>query len=414
MLRFIFIVCTLLTGISTSGCDSLFGSKSSDTTEEIFEAGRSEPGQFNEADYVALFPFFSRAGNGGVLDAPKDIYVGYDRFIYIVDAQGLHVLDLSGRPAAFIDIPGGATSVIQDRRFHMYVTARKDTTIEGRTWSLPVVLHYANITSGSPQLVDTIWHPFDDDSRKFNLPDPVDTDEEVEFTGVAVLYNNNIFVSRRGPVNDRTSVIIPHNTVLEFSTEGINTQAIVALDPNRQNVRSAIFPADILTFVHPPQRDRFPVSKDFVIAQSSPVEPLRFAVLSILAVETSDGIEYRPDTPRLTIATNPERGDGFLYEEFKFDNPTDLAFAADETNYMFVLDDVKDSVFVFTASGVEGVAPPPGSTSTKPVIVSFGGPGDGATQFNNPQGLAYFDRVLYVADTGNNRISRFKLNTDFE
>ncbi|MDZ4698359.1 MAG: hypothetical protein SH809_01530 [Rhodothermales bacterium] len=38
----------------------------------------------------------------------------------------------------------------------------------------------------------------------------------------------------------------------------------------------------------------------------------------------------------------------------------------------------------------------------------------GALQFRNPNGVAYFDRVVYVADTGNNRISRFKLNTDFE
>ena len=414
MLRFVCIAITVA-ALTLTGCDSLFGSKSNDTTDEIFDAGRNEPGQFNEADYVALFPFFSQAGNGGVLQTPQDVYVGYDQFIYVVDSQGLHVLDLSGRASHFIPIAGGGTSVIQDRRFDVYVTARKDTTIEGRTWNLPVILHYTEITTGNTRLAKTIWHPFDDDSRKFNLPDPVPTDEEVEFTGVAVLGNNNIFVSRRGPINDRTSVIIPHNTILEFSKEGVNTQAIVALDPNRQNVRSAIFPSDVITFVHPPQRDRFSDSKDFIIAQSPGAgEPLRFAVLSILAVVTSDGIEYRPDTPRLTVATNPERGDGFLYDEFKFENPSDLAFAADETSYLFVLDGAKDSVFVFTNGGVEGVAPPPGSASTRPVIVSFGGSGDGAMQFNNPQGIAYFDRILYVADTGNNRISRFRLNTDFE
>ena len=47
-------------------------------------------------------------------------------------------------------------------------------------------------------------------------------------------------------------------------------------------------------------------------------------------------------------------------------------------------------------------------------IVSFGGTGDGALQFRNPQGVSYFRRIVYVADTGNNRISRFRLNTDFE
>jgi hypothetical protein len=399
----------------TAGCDTLFGSKTNETTEEIFDAGRNEPGLINEAEYVALFPFFSQAGDGGTLQAPQDVFVGYDEFIYVVDARGLHVLDQAGRGARFIAIDGGGTSVVQDRRLHVYVTAQRDTLLEGRTWNLPVVLHYADISVGTPRLVDILWHPFDDDSRKFNLPDPRDTDEEVEFTGVAVLANNNIYVSRRGPVNDRTSVILAHNTILEFDRDGVNTQAIVALNPTRASVRSALFPADVLTFTQPPQRERFSDAKHFIVAQNGPGgTSLQFAVLSILAVVTSDGIEYRPDTPRLTISTNPDRGDGFLYDDFKFDRPSDLAFAADASNYWFVLDAGKDSLFVFTNAGVEGVAPPPGSTSTKPVIVSFGGTGDGALQFRNPNGVAYFDRVVYVADTGNSRISRFKLNTDFE
>ncbi len=423
---FFFLVAALLgLTVVVAGCDDLFGSKSDATTEEIFEAGRSEPGLIAEVEYVPLFPFFTQAGDGGALEAPTDVYAGYDELIYVTDARGLHVLDRSGRAAAFFPIPGGATSVTQDRRLHLYVTARRDTMLNGRLWNLPVVLHYAGVSTGAPSLVDILWHPFDDDSRKFNRPDPIDTDEEVAFTGVGVLPNNNIYVARRGPVNDRTSVILPHNTILEFTTEGINTQAIVALNPTRESLRSAINPADVITFVQPPQRDAFPDEKHFVIAQSpyangqtpaNPGEgtPLRFSVLSIRAVVTPDGIEYRPDTEKLQVTDNPDRGDGFLYDEFKFLNPTDLMFAADGTNYLFVTDAGKDSLFVFTSQGVEGVAPPPGSRSTKPVVVSFGGTGDGARQFRNPQGVGYFERIVYVADTGNNRISRFRLNTDFE
>lgn len=74
----------------------------------------------------------------------------------------------------------------------------------------------------------------------------------------------------------------------------------------------------------------------------------------------------------------------------------------------------KDSLFVFTSGGVEGVQPPAGIRSTIPIRVSFGGTGDGAMQFDRPEGVAYFQRLVYVADRGNNRISRFRLNTDFE
>ncbi|MEM7035245.1 MAG: hypothetical protein AAF629_37240, partial [Chloroflexota bacterium] len=328
------------------------------------------------------------------------------------------------RPAIFLPIDGGGTSVIQDRRLDVYVTARRDTMLNGQNWNLPIIIHYTGITTGSPRVNNVIWHPFDDDSRKFNRPDPIDTDEMVEFTGVAVLRNNSIYVSRRGPVNDRTSVILPHNTILNFTPEGINLGAILALNPTRASLRSAINPADVLTFIQPPQRSSFSNDQHFIIAQSAapdgdptsitPGTELTFSVLSIRAVQTNDGIEYRPDTQRLQSAFNPNAGDGFLYEEFKFTNPSDLALAADGTNYLYVLDSAKDSLFIFTAAGIEGVAPPPGSQTTTPVSVSFGGTGDGALNFNKPNGVAYFDRIVYVADTGNNRISRFKLNTDFE
>ena len=86
-------------------------------------------------------------------------------------------------------------------------------------------------------------------------------------------------------------------------------------------------------------------------------------MLSIRAVVTPDGTEYRPDIEKIQSAGDPSRGEGFLYEEFKFDHPSDLAYAADGSNYLFVLDAGADSLFVFNARGIEGVAPPPGGTS---------------------------------------------------
>lgn len=397
-----------------AGCDALFGSKSDDTTEEIFEVGRTEPGLFSEVEYVALVPFFSFGGDGARLDEPTDVYFGYDELLYVTDSRGLHVLDRAGRSADFIAIPGGASSVVQDRRLNVYVTARRDTFLNGRTWTLPVVERYEGLTTGNPRLDLRVWHPFDDDSRKFALPDPLDTDEEVEFTGVGILYNNNVYVSRRGPVNDDRSVIRPHNAILEFNFEGVNTQAI-PLNPARDGLRSAVNPADVMTFVQPPQRDFFPENKHLALVQQGDAgQRLRFNVLSVRAVVTPDGIVYEPDTQKLQIVGDTTRGDGFLYEEFKFEAPTGIAFAGDNTQYWFVVDAAKDSLFVFTNGGVEGVAPPPGARSTKPVIVSFGGTGAGARQFDSPQGVAYGDRIVYVADTGNDRISRFRLNTDFE
>ncbi len=131
-------------------------------------------------------------------------------------------------------------------------------------------------------------------------------------------------------------------------------------------------------------------------------------------VETPDGTEYRVDSARLGAAGNPDAGDGALFESGQFESVSSLAYAPDQTGYLFVLDEGKDSLFVFNQNGIEGVAPPPGAGSTTPVRVSFGGVGSGPLQFSDPQGVAYYREIVYVADTGNNRISRFRLNTDFE
>jgi DNA-binding beta-propeller fold protein YncE len=400
-----------------SGCDALFGSKDDPTTDAIFRAGRIDPRLVEDIGYVPLAPYFEQ-GMNGAFNAPKDVYIGFDEFIYVVDANGLHVLDLAGRPQKFIALDR-ATSVIQDRRLHVYVTARRDTVIANERWNLPVIYRFDRLTTGQGSVAKIIWHPFDDDSRKFNRPNPIATDSLVQFTGVAVLHDNRVYVSRRGPVNDPRSFLLPHNAVMMFSPEGLHTRTLLALSPIAPSLRSAVYPGAIASFIQPPQRRTISPNDNFFIAQARQNgngQQIQYGVLSIQAVETFDGIEYRPDTQKLGLAQarDTTQGTGFLYDEFKFENPAGLAFAADGTNYLFVVDSAKDSLFVFNSRGVEGVAPPPGARDLRPVKVSFGGRGEGGMQFNNPNGVAYYRRIVYVADTGNNRISRFRLNTDFE
>ena len=126
------LLATVMLALAASGCDTLLGSKDNDTTGEIFEEGRIDPTLFNEVEYVPFLPFFQLGANGQPFDEPQDVYVGFDELLYAVDAAGLHVLDLAGRPALFVDEIAGQelrhpTSVIQDRRLHLYITARRDT-----------------------------------------------------------------------------------------------------------------------------------------------------------------------------------------------------------------------------------------------------------------------------------------------
>jgi len=92
-----------------------------------------------------------------------------------------------------------------------------------------------------------------------------------------------------------------------------------------------------------------------------------------------------------------EQGKAF-YTPGKFKAPEDIAL--DDVSNIYVIDAGSDSLYKFNPAGGEFRSQ------------SFGGRGAGERQFNQPNGAAWFNKVLYIADTGNNRIVRFKLNTD--
>ena len=451
-MRFALLLFTL--AVVWTGCDSVFGSKDDATTDEIFDEGAVDPTLLDEVGYVPLNPFYTLGATGSPLDQPVDVYVGYDELIYVGDAQGLHVLDLAGRPQAFVGEvgrPGQAlqplrdiTAVIQDRSLDLLVAARRDTTLgtddDAQTWDLPVIYRLSGLATGVPVVEDIIWHPFDDRSRSgssfrnpqcYRIPpsectqaviddpsSPILTDEDARFTDLALLADNRFYASRSGPVNTQAdglnTRVTPFNAVLVFTAAGVNTRDIADLSPTQPSLLSAVYPSALATPIGPPQRTNFPDAQDFFVAQNPPDQDLRYPVLSVLVVETPLGTEFRIDIARLGASANPENGDGFLYEDFGMTSPTSLAIAADETGYLFATDEATDSLYVFNRNGVEGVAPPPASGSLRPVKVSFGGTGSGALSFNDPQGVAYYERIVYVADRGNNRIARYRLNTDFE
>jgi len=134
-------------------------------------------------------------------------------------------------------------------------------------------------------------------------------------------------------------------------------------------------------------------------------------VQSIKFLESDFGSSYEVEL--LNFRDTAEAED-FLYRPGRFTNPVDATITGDGTNYLFVVDQAKDSIYQFTTKGLEGINPPPGSSEKKNIIASFGGSGVSATQFNQPSAIAYFNTILYVADQGNGRLLRFKLTTDFD
>jgi len=317
---------------------------------------------------------------------------------------------------------------------NVYVAARIDTIIESIdptiTWNLPTVFKIKNMNGTGPvTFVDTLIFPFDDASlstsaaQNSRLNRSSGTNyEKVKITGLSILADNTLYVTRTGPFNETTQVAAPDNTVLEFHRiveNGVktdkmrNVRQIRSLSPNVPSLRSAIGLSGIATFVAPPQRDTYTDNRSFLITQSQANVDIPFRVLWIDVVETVDGLIYQQNSQLL--AQDTSQASGFLYEPNKFMRPQDVAFGGDDDAFIFVVDSETHRLYQFQSNGQEGVPPPAGAEDqTRQIMVSFGELGAGPKQFNMPSGVAYFRRVVYVADKGNNRIARYKLTSDFE
>lgn len=407
MKRIIYFISLSLLLTSFYSCEAIFGRKEDATTEEIFEEGRIDPNLIPQnVGFVPIQPIWEG------FFAPTDVYVGYDEMVYVVDQEGVHVLDQTGQEHRLIEIPG-ATKIVQDRRIHTYVTGTVDREIDGEMKTLSAIYRISNTAGGGTIIYhDTLIHPFSDASRR-NTSFRND-DLEVKFTGVTVMHDNTIYVSRTGPRNEVSSTSRPDNAVLLFDENGRDIGYARNLNPRTSSLKSCLGLSGIANEVGPPQKI-FGMSetRDFLITQTSNFGPEpEFGVLYIRVIRDPElGLVYS-EAPSFT-EFDYSKARRFLYEPYRFGRLEDI-YVAPERRHIYVVDSEKDSLFQFTISGEEGVIPPANSNESRNIIVSFGGTGDGPLQFDDPSGLCYFEEMIYVADKNNNRIMRFRLNTDIE
>ncbi len=398
---------------------SLFGDKKNNTVDDVFKQGSIDPNLVpNNVSYVPLYPFITNVRN------PLDVFVGYDDLIYIIvdnDENNLNdnevlVYDQKMSLVYRLNI-FGATDITQDRRLHTYIAGRYYTD-DTRTTHLAAVYHIELLAAGTPKFTDTLTHFTCDESRTNTSFRGAD-DIAVQFTGLATLWDNTLYVSRTGPRNDQSSIARPDNGVLVFDAAGTNIGFTTNLNPNQSSLKSSVGISGIASLAGPPQRlSGISTSRNLFLTLADQNTPLEYRALSIVATDDPDqGIIFGENASFLNFDVT--KANRFMYESFRFGKPEDIYVAPDATGYIFVTDSEKDSLFVFTNGGFEGVNPPANSTVKKQIIVSFGGSGtdgNGSGPFNliNPSGVCYYNRSVFVCDKGNNRVCRYRLNTDLQ
>lgn len=379
------------------GCEKYFGDK---TDLDFIEVPVFQP---REIAYVPIQP----AWEG--MQEPSDVIAGFDELIYVVDRAKEEIIsfDVSGRELGRFKVKG-VRSLAQDRKFELLAIGSSADTIAGVPYDLTCI--YRISLQGAlgygikhARITNKIVHPFYFKST-FSA-----SDRKVLFNKIAVLEDNSYYVTRSGESNNPNQFGGPDDAVLLFSNrDSLLTPVVVTTSGGGFFNNYFKKPYGIASFVQPPQISA-EGGKEFIYSSVDEAGVIKVQVIDYL--ESEFGASY---APRMLDFEDYTKAEGFLITPYKFKRPVGVTIAGDQSRYIFVADEERDSVYQFTVTGLEGVKPPPGSADSKYQKASFGGRGKALNQFNRPAAVAYKSNILYVADAGNGRVLRFKLTTDFD
>jgi hypothetical protein len=335
---------------------------------------------------------------------PTDLMIGFDELLYVADqgANRIVCFDQSGKKLGSFTVPG-VKAIAQNRSMEIIAIGTRDTVISGNTYKLDAIYRLSLQGGGSYGIQNAvikkvITHPF------YYTTAFTSSDSSVHLNRVSIMADNSYYITRSGSSSGISfdDVLVFNQSDKFITTVNVTTESGLISDYFHG-------PFAITTLSKPPQSPNVKRGGDFIFTSLSPQTAIRAQYITF---ETSEfGSSYYLNTS--LAGSDTSKAEGFIYTPNRFSSPMGATIAGDGTNYIFVTDAQKDSVYLFTLTGLEGVQPPAGNSSTKNIKVSFGGTGAGPKQFNKPMAVAYHNKVLYVCDAGNGRITRFKLTLDF-
>jgi DNA-binding beta-propeller fold protein YncE len=320
---------------------------------------------FGDTTYIQINPIW--AG----FSSPEALIVGNEPLIYVANTGNNEIicLDISGKENGRSAKIKNPIALAQDFKLNLIVCAEFDTLINNSTVTYGAIYKirlYDAKNDISKAKIERVYFDKSNPDRRF--------------TGAAVMSNNFYYLTRTGPNN--TSLIDPDNAVIVFTSDDQFISPISTLKPNGTGLES-ISELSGIAIVNPKYLD-------FVFIQTGDISLFKLQWISYIQAGDASyfGSKFTPS----------KDGNLDILKINRFSKPEGIA--VDNSGNIFVVDAAKDSLIRFSSKGIEKY--------------SFGGHGSGSGQFNQPHGVAVFDKTLYIADTKNNRIVRYKLSIDMQ
>lgn len=326
-------------------------------------------GNVGDTTYIPITPILTGFNN------PVDIYMGYEPLIYIADKDNDRIvqMDRSGTLIGYSNFILKPRKITQDRNYDLLVIASVIDTIPPNILdTVDAVYRFRLRNNGgilagvNPSIV-----------FKSNQATPIPGDHG-KFSGISTFQDNYYIVFRTGPNN--TDPIDPDNAIFRIDKYD-NTQPVPqrlsGFQVEGQGLLSLLGTSSATTFSYN--------NNDFIYTETSPNVAFKIQWAVYDEIEQIYAAKFTPESG-VDLLRN-----GLVIE------PQDITL--DQFNNIYIIDSYKDSLYKFNSLG-------------KLRSESFGGSGSSNIQFNQPMGVAFFDKTLYIADSGNNRILRFILSTD--
>lgn len=360
-----------------------------------------QPTVIGDTNYVEILPPFES------FESPRGMMVGNDQLIYVTDydRNELVMMDAGGSILKHRSILH-PIAVAQNTKLDIYVggetIAPNGIDTIGAVYRIYLVrfdtTYVARIdTIINPSTGDTTINVVRRDTSYFfnhdldNAPMRLvwqDAGRPLRrFTGIGVFPDNEYLVTRTGP--DNSSFVDPDSRVLYFNKHDILITPLGDL-VTRPSGGTAITDIRNLTSIL-----ILPFSRDFILTQNS--EGVAYSAIWMFYQNVPN---FQGWLPRFD-PTKPEQRSIDFIRAYRFSNAIGIAYDKGRRE-VFIVDSEQDSVVKFNRNGQFRRE-------------SFGKYRTASDQFpglNAPSGIGFSnDCTLYVADTGNKVVRRFKLST---
>ncbi|MBZ0199597.1 MAG: hypothetical protein K8H86_07005 [Ignavibacteriaceae bacterium] len=314
-----------------------------------------------------VFVSLSPAWTG--FNRPQDIYAGREPFIYVADTDNdrIVMLNLAGKILGTRSVKK-PIAISQDFRLNLIVCAQFDTVVNSETKTYSAVYKYDLVSS---------QHSLETAPEIRLLPRVNDLNFPArKYTGVVTFYDNSFYVARTGPNN--TSIFDPDNSILIFKPKANGKDSLIGRVANIDPLSSGLVSANGISSLTSLGKRNI----DFVATLTGNNNfKAQWYNYQVSAIDEKYVSRFTPnDGVAFAIPNKFLRPEGSWVDNF---------------GNIYIADAGRDSVYKFNQFGEE--------------LESFGGV---KYDLKEPYGVTVFDRVLYVTDTGNNRIVRYILSTD--